>query len=1272
MDKPVSTLRKIVVKARQWLAAVAAVLIIATAVVVGVGRLLIPYADEMRPWLEVQLSERLDRPVSIERVEARWPRLTPRITLHGVVAGAEDRPLIEVDRARLELHLPDLLRADRNPFRLVVLGLDLVLAEDEAGRWGLRMEEGGQLSGEGGDGQALVGDLLVRDVRVRVSPQTGPRLNLVISEGEIRRRGGATGLVARAHLAAAPDAELSLALMGEQLDGQLRSVTGRVDLSRLRLEAPGLESLLPGFLRVPPDRLDAHLAFDWHTELGGAADLDLQLTGRDGFDAALAVRLERRNRRIDARVTSLSSGGELILQDAVVAQQGDRWAASVPELALADLHGLLGRWLGDWEHWPVSVAGGVADLSLLYQHPGSLHRLEGSVENLAFDLPGDRVRLSGLDLDLGVAGDRAELSLSGSPVIDWPAKMRQPIPINAISGRVIVSPRAVQLDGIVGRRPEAEARADGWVWLGGGKPFLDFVVASERIGAVDPRPWLPAGQIPPKALSWLDRALLGVTGAAGGLNYHFRLGHKFRDWGPGDFQAWIDFRGAEIDFWEGWPVARDLQGHVDFVGRSMAARVDSGRLGAVPVSSERIAIDDLTEPEVSISLAARGVAAGEVHDVISSFPFEGWSRFVDPVEAAGPVSLRTDLLLPVRRMSDWRLEGRVELDGTTLNVPAARLRFPGLRGTVAFDREGIAQTRLQLDDFDSAWLEIGAGFQPHAWIEGQGHLPPAGLMPDQAPFPLLAEAVHGASRWQVRLDGHPAGGWQLEAHSDLQGTALEMPSPLSKQAGEALPLDLSLRAHDDGFTVSGRLGSRLNLTAEEAGGRWRLAAGLGQAAPALPSGSGFEVAGSVPRLDLTDWSDWLSRLPAAPAGNAQVSGGRVRLQLERLVYGNLSLQDVALDARRARDEWQMSLSGDSVEGEVIVPLPIDSGRVVAVDLRRLDLARSLAEQPAGDLEQAPVPGQTRTHVPTDFPPISLLVENLHFGELALGRVRIESHARDDGIEIEQIDVAGPHLELSGYGRWILGESGPVTEFEGRLISTDLPTLLQTLGHETQFEAARAQVDLNGRWMGAPLDFALSRLSGTMQLLMVDGSIPEAQPGAGRLVGLISLGAMPRRLMLDFRDVFGQGLKFDRIEGAFELAGGVARTEGLKLESPAADITVRGLTDLGAQTYNQTVVVEPGVGGTLPVLGGLAGGPAGAAAGLILRSLLERPLQGIAEARYRVTGPWADPTVELVGARSAEPDYLLEEDAAPAEEPSASAEEETNDSPENRSEPPWPD
>lgn len=1249
-DKPVSFPGRLLARLRQWLAAIAAVLIIATAVVVGVGRLLIPYADEMRPWLEAELSERLDQPVSITRIEARWPRLTPQITMEGLVAGLPERPLIEVDRARLELHLPDLLRADRNPFRLVVLGLDLVLEEDAAGRWGLRLEQGGQLSGNGAGGETLAGDLLVRDVRVRIRPQTGPRLDLVISEGEFRRRGAYSGLVARAHLAAAPDAELSLALVGRQLDGQLQSLTGRVDLRHLGLQAPGLESLLPGFLRVPPDRLDAHLEFDWDADGGGAADLDLAIIGDDGFQADATVRVERLDRRIDARLTSLNHAGRNVARDIVVARRDERWAASIPALALSDVHGLLGRWLGDWQHWPAALDGRVEDLSLLYQHPASLHRLSGSVSGLLVDLPGDRLRLAGLDLELGVAGDRAELSLSGSPVIDWPAKMRQPVPIEAISGRVIVSPRAVQLDGIVGRRPEASARADGWVWLGGGRPFMDFIVTSDHIGAIDPRPWLPAGQIPPRALTWLDRALLGISGAAGGLNYHFRLGHKFRNWRRGDFQAWVDFQGARLDFQEGWPLASELDGHVDFIGRSMVARIDKGRLGGLPVSSRRIAIDNLSAPEVSISLAARGVSAARVHEVISTFPFTGWSRFVDPINARGSLSLRTDIFLPIRRMSAWRLDGSVDLEGTTLAVPAANLRFPELRGTVAFDRAGIAPARLSLDGLDGAGLEIAAGFGAPAWLEGSGTLPPARLLPERAPFTALAERIHGSGRWRMRLDAHPAGGWQLEAHSNLDGIALEFPAPLNKLAGAIMPLDVSLRGHDDGLTISGRLGDLLNLTAEDAGGRWRLAAGFGQAAPALPSAGGFELAGSVERFDLKGWSDWLSWLVPSAGRAPGALTGRVRIRLGRLTYGDVSLEQVAIEARRGDGDWRMALSGDSVAGEVTVPLPLDSGRVVAVDLERLDLARSPPEPPSGDLLQVPVPGQTRTRVPTDFPPLSLLIEDLHYANQALGRVRVESHARSDGIEFERIEFSGPQLQASGYGRWILTEDGPITIFEGRLISTDLPALLDTAGLESQFRAARAQVDLDGRWMGAPLDFALSRLSGSMHLIMVDGSIPEAQPGAGRLVGLVSLSAMPRRLMLDFRDVFGQGLKFDRIEGAFELAGGVARTDGLELESPAADITVRGLTDLGAQTYNQTIVVEPGVSGTLPLLGGLAGGPAGAAAGLVLRSLLDRPLQGIAEARYRVTGPWANPTVQLVGARSAEPDYRLE-GAQPAEDDS---------------------
>ena len=73
----------------------------------------------------------------------------------------------------------------------------------------------------------------------------------------------------------------------------------------------------------------------------------------------------------------------------------------------------------------------------------------------------------------------------------------------------------------------------------------------------------------------------------------------------------------------------------------------------------------------------------------------------------------------------------------------------------------------------------------------------------------------------------------------------------------------------------------------------------------------------------------------------------------------------------------------------------------------------------------------------------------------------------------------------------------------------------------------------------------------------------------------------------------------------------------------------------ARTYNQTVVVEPGLGSTLPVIGGLAGGPVGAAAGLVLQSIFNQPLKGVSEVRYTIIGPWSEPLIELTDAKVAE-------------------------------------
>jgi uncharacterized protein YhdP len=61
-----------------------------------------------------------------------------------------------------------------------------------------------------------------------------------------------------------------------------------------------------------------------------------------------------------------------------------------------------------------------------------------------------------------------------------------------------------------------------------------------------------------------------------------------------------------------------------------------------------------------------------------------------------------------------------------------------------------------------------------------------------------------------------------------------------------------------------------------------------------------------------------------------------------------------------------------------------------------------------------------------------------------------------------------------------------------------------------------------------------------------GQFLKSEPGAARLLGVLSLQALPRRLMLDFSDVFGEGFAFDFVRGDVRIEQGVATTNNFQM------------------------------------------------------------------------------------------------------------------------------
>jgi uncharacterized protein YhdP len=180
------------------------------------------------------------------------------------------------------------------------------------------------------------------------------------------------------------------------------------------------------------------------------------------------------------------------------------------------------------------------------------------------------------------------------------------------------------------------------------------------------------------------------------------------------------------------------------------------------------------------------------------------------------------------------------------------------------------------------------------------------------------------------------------------------------------------------------------------------------------------------------------------------------------------------------------------------------------------------------------------------------------------------------------------------------------------------------------------VDFSAWWPGPPSAFALSRLNGQITFKVVDGNITDASAGTGRLLGLLSIQALPKRLALDFRDVFDAGFGFDEATGTFQMKNGTATTDDMLLKSSAANISISGSTNLVDQQYDQLMTVRPGLGNTLPIIGVIAGGPIGAAAGLALQGLLQNSIGEASQVQYSITGSWEAPVFEAVDVKRAEP------------------------------------
>ncbi|MGJ8621102.1 MAG: YhdP family phospholipid transporter, partial [Methylophilaceae bacterium] len=258
-----------------------------------------------------------------------------------------------------------------------------------------------------------------------------------------------------------------------------------------------------------------------------------------------------------------------------------------------------------------------------------------------------------------------------------------------------------------------------------------------------------------------------------------------------------------------------------------------------------------------------------------------------------------------------------------------------------------------------------------------------------------------------------------------------------------------------------------------------------------------------------------------------------------------------------------------------------------------------------------------------YPALDVQAEDFKLGEKALGALELKAFEVNDDWVIEQLKISNPDNVLLAEGRWHNWTRNPNTNLEFSLAANDIGKTLKRFGQPDTVKGGVALISGKLQWPGSPHQFKKDGLNGAFTLGASKGQIIKIQPGVGRLLGLLTLQSLPRRLTLDFRDLFSEGFAFDVISATAKIENGIMHSDDFFMTGPAAETEIKGDINLNKETQNLKVKVVPHISDTLS-LAALAGGPIAGAAAFVAQKILKDPLNKIAQSEYVITGTWDKP------------------------------------------------
>ncbi|VVN72891.1 YhdP family protein [Pseudomonas fluorescens] len=1249
----------------RWSLGLCALLLVLTALYVSLGRELTPLVAEYRVEVETKAREALAMPLHIGSLEGTWSDLAPILLVHDVMVG-EGANALRLDQVRV---VPDvwasLMAREVRIAHLELNGLKLNLKENQDGQWaldGLPLPQDQPFDPE----QLLnrlqmVAELSVLDSQVTLQPFNETPLTLTyvglnLETGATRQR-----LDARLTL---PDGQpLALNLRTRLRASQWRDGEADAYLSLPQSDwARWLPARLTRQWKFSELKAGGEFWLSWGQGAVQSAVLRLNAPQVNGAYAerkpvkvhnlALNAWLQRSAEGLNVKVDSLAMNlGETRWESHVQLQQlagaeksAERWHLQADRLDLTPLTPLLEALVPVPDKVAevidnLKVIGTLRNVLLDYrplatgdQRLSFAANLERVGFNAYHGAPAARNVTGSISGDLGqgeLRMDSKDFSLHLDPIF---AKPWQYIQANARltwkldkDSLTLISPYLKVLG------EEGKIAGDFLMRLYFDPALEDYM--DLRVGLVDGDGRYTAKYLPtmlgPALDEWLRTAILKGAVDQGFFQYQGSLNHGAAETAR-SISLFFKVHDAELAFQPGWPHVSKVSGDVFVEDSGVRILASKGQLLDTQVRDIYVNIPHVPSGQTS-HLFLDGEFSGGLGDglkILQEAPigtasaFAGW-------QGEGDLQGKLKLDIPLAKGELPKILVDFKTARARLKMSEPELELSQLKGDLRFDSsKGLSGQGITAQAFERPiTAQIFADGSPgklNTRVVANGQVAVKKLtdwLKVSQPLPVSGDVPY---QLQLKLDGADS---QLMVNSSLKGVAVDLPAPFGLAAGESRDtvFRMTLQGTERRYWVD--YGDLANFTfaappGNIADGRGELLLGDGDAQ--LPGAKGLRVRGTLSELDIEPWKALVDRYAGQdPGGSAKQLLSSADIKVGKLTGFGSTFDQVALQLNRKPATWALQIDSQQAKGNV--GIPDAKGAPVVINLQYVRLP---AVDPTVQADEN-APDPLASVDPTKIPALDITISQLFQGKDLVGGWSLKVRPTAKGIALNNLDLGLKGMVLQGSGGWE-GQPGTSSSwYKGRLGGKNLADVLKGWGFAPTVTSRDFHMDVDGRWPGSPAWVGLKRFSGSLDPTLRQGQFVEVEGGAQalRVFGLLNFNSIGRRLRLDFSDLFGKGLSYDRVKGLLVATNGVYVTQKpITLTGPSSNLELNGTLDMVADRVDAKLLVTLPVTNNLPIAALIVGAPAIGGALFLIDKLIGDRVARFASVKYTVKGPWKEPKI----------------------------------------------